>query len=180
MNLQNEVREVIGVGVTSLRLGIAEHMARRVSDEESIAFDMAAFVTADVLDGAILREHDMDTPIRRVADGIVDHISIARVMTEVAKNNTTAQPYIGILATRAVIVGGLNLFHLVKTGEVTKGQNKQKATNLATAVFGVVAASGNKPLTHITGSIAAAISLATAPVHLQDVGMRHSGQYREL
>lgn len=180
MSSESLASEVAGVAVTSLRLGIAEHMAQRVSHHESIASGMAVFVASDILDGVILRKHDMDTPLRRIADGVVDHISVGRVMIEVARNNPQARPYIGLLATRAVLVGGLNALHLTQTGEVTKGKYKQKATNIAMAAFGVVAASGNKPLTHITGLLASAVAISTAPHHFRELGKSHDGDYREL
>lgn len=180
MSSENICSELVGVAVTSLRLGIAEHMAGQVAEEKSIVSSMASFVAADILDGAILRKYDMDTPIRRIADGVVDHLSVGRVMIEVARNNSSARPYIGILATRAAIVGSLNAVHLARTGEVTKGRHKQKATNLATAAFGIAAASGNKPLTHITGLFASVIAVSTAAHHFRGLGKRRDGVYREL
>lgn len=172
--------EAIGVALTASRLGIAEHMARRIARHKPIASSMAVFVASDIMDGAILRKHDMDTPIRRVADGIVDNLSVGRVMIEITRNNPAARPYIGVLAVRAAFVGGLNALHLAETGEVTKGSSKQKLTNLGMAAFGIAAASGNKPLTHITGLLASAIAISTAPSHLQDIGRHHEGEYREL
>lgn len=141
---------------------------------------MAAFVAADVLDGVILRKFDADTPTRRVADGIVDHLSVARVGYEVAKTNPESRPYLAVLAARAVAVGGLNLAHLVKTGEVTKGQTNQKATNLATAAFATLSANEGSIATHISGGIASVIALSTITPHFKELGEQHSEGIRKL
>ena len=141
---------------------------------------MAVFVAADTLDGAVLRQFNLDTPVRRITDGLVDHLSVARVMLEVARQKPEARPYIGILALRAAVVGGLNLTHLLKTGEVTKGRLNQKATNLAMAGFALTALSGNKKATQITGSIAAGIAAWTATAHLRELGNVHPSGLREL
>ncbi|MDB5165529.1 MAG: hypothetical protein JWM00_419 [Candidatus Saccharibacteria bacterium] len=128
-------------------------MARRVDQHKPICGHMAAFVIADVLDGAILRKFNADTPMRRVADGVVDHLSIARVTYEITKTNPASVPYAIVLAARAIAAGTFNSVHLLKTGEVTKGQSYQKATNLATAAFMSMSAGGNETLTHISGGL---------------------------
>ncbi|HMS92877.1 MAG TPA: hypothetical protein PKD28_00680 [Candidatus Saccharibacteria bacterium] len=99
-------KQAFGVGLTAARLGMAERMARRVRDDKSIDGDMAAFVAADILDGAILRKFDADTRTRRVADGVIDHLSEIRVAAEVAKKYPETRGIIGVLAVRAAIVGG--------------------------------------------------------------------------
>lgn len=174
------INEIPGLAITGARLLMAEHMARRVKDDKPIHAQMAAFVIADILDGVILRKFDADTPTRRVADGVVDHLSVARVGYEIANKNPDSQPYLAILAARAALVGGLNLFHLLKTGEVTKGQNNQKATNLATAAFAILAAEDKPALTHISGGIASGVALSTAPQHLQGIGEYHKEGIRRL
>jgi hypothetical protein len=173
-------REAVGVGVTVARYGLAEKMARHVKDEKPITLDMAELITADVLDGEVLRKFDLDTPVRRVADGVVDHLSMARVVCEVAKKYPESRAYIGILAARAVIVGGLNTFHIAKTGEITKGNTNQRATNLATAAFALATVTRNKKLTHITGAIASGIAIATIPVYFKGLGKEHDGEFRQL
>lgn len=155
-------------------------MARRVRKDKPIVNDMAAFIAADVLDGEILRAFDMDTPTRRIADGVVDHVSVARVGYEVAKKHPESTLYISILAARAAVVGALNLAHLMSTGEATKGRWNQKSTNLASAAFALAATSGNKRATHITGMIASGIAIATVGAHLKGLGQKHSKGIREL
>ncbi len=88
--------------------------------------------------------------------------------------------YIGILAVRAAVVGVLNMAHLLKTGEVTKGRLNQEVTNLASADFAVAAASGNENLTHLTDTIASGVAILTAPAHLKGVGKTHEGSIRKL
>ena len=174
------LHEIPGIALTAARYGMAEHMARRVRADKPIAAHMAAFITADVADGALLRQFDSDTPVRRVADGVVDHASVARVACEIWKKHPAAKPYIGILAARAAIVGSLNALHLAKTGEVTKGRRYQKATNLAAAAFALAAASGNRKAAHSAGLIASGVAVATSFAHLKDLGIKHPAGIREL
>lgn len=174
------VKQLVGIGVTSARYGLAERMARRVADEQSIDLDMAAFIGADILDGAILREFDADTRTRRVADGLVDHISEVRVATEVAKKYPETRGYIGILAVRAAFVGGLNLFHLIKTGEATKGGVYQRTANLVAAGFALVATRGNERATRVAGAVAAGVAIGTGIMRLKGLGKRHDGITRNL
>ncbi len=172
--------EAIGVGVTAARYGLAEKMARHVRDDKPIGLDMTELIMADVLDGEILRKFDMDTPARRVADGVVDHLSMIRVVGEVAKKYPDSRLYIGILAARAALVGGLGAYHLAQTGEITKGNGKQRITNLATAAFALAAVTGNKKLTHITGAIASGVAVATVPAYFKGLGRLHDGEFRQL
>lgn len=176
----NKVSEALGIALTGARYLLAERMAKHVKNDELVALDMAMIVVADIFDGVLLRKFDLDTPNRRLADGIVDHMTVARVASEVAKKNEASRPYIGILAARAAVVGALNAEHLRRTGEVTKGQVNQKATNLAMAAFGLAAASGNKRLTHLTGGIASGVAVATAFAHTKGLGENHPGGIRKL
>lgn len=144
MEKLNIAKEIPGLAITAAWYGIAECIARKVGNNEPVAGDLAAFIAADILDGAILRKFNADTPLRRIADGVFDHLSKIRVGYETAKKNPNAQPYLGIIAARAALVGSANALHLARTGEVTKGQNKQRAANLATTAFGLVAMTGNK------------------------------------
>lgn len=176
----NGIREIRGLALTAARYGMAEKMAEKVRAEEPITANLAAFVAADIADGVVLREFDLDTPARRLADGVVDHLSVARVGYEVGNKHPEAKPYIGILAVRAALVGTANLIHLIKTGEVTKGRSKQKATNLATAAFALVATNGNRKATNVAGSIASIIAVVTAVPHFKGIGKKHSNGIREL
>lgn len=180
MDRQSVASEIPGLILTAARYGMAELMAEKVRDDKQIGLDLAAFVVADIADGAILRKFDMDTPVRRVADGIVDHLSVARVVYEIAKKHPEARPHIGVLAARALAVGVLNYVHLARTGEVTKGRSKQKATDLATAAFSLVALTGNKKATQIAGVVASGIALTTAVSHLKGLGKQHESGIREL
>jgi hypothetical protein len=168
----NKLHEGLGIALTGARYLLAERVARRVRDDKSIVLDMAVLVAADIFDGVLLRKLGLDTPARRVADGAVDHLSVARVMGELAKKNEAARPYIGILAARAAVVGTLNAEHWCRTGEVTKGGSNQKATNLATK--------GNDTLTHIAGSVASGIAIGTAFAHTKDMGVTHEEGIRKL
>ena len=176
----NGTREIPGFLLTAARYGMAEQTAKKVQADEPIAADLAVFVAADIADGAILREFNLDTPARRLADGIIDHLSVVRVGYEVGKKYPEAIPYIGILAVRAALVGAANLVHLFKTGEVTKGRSNQKATNLASAAFALVATRGNEKATHVAGSIASVIAVTTAIQHFKGIGKKHSNGIREL
>jgi len=173
MQKSQKIKEAVGIALTASRYGLAENMARRIKSEKPIILAMAALITADVLDGVVLRKFDCDTSARRVADGVIDHASVARVASEVAVKHPDTIPYIGVLATRAAVVGVLNLYHLAKTGEVTKGQDKQRATNLATALFAIAAASGNKKLTHVAGVFASGVAISTIPHYFKKLGQAH-------
>lgn len=176
----NKFGEVIGIALTGARYLLAEKTAQHLKDDKPIFIDMAILVMADILDGVVLRQFDLDTPKRRVADGVVDHASVARIMFELAQKNDATKPYIGILAARAVTVGALNTEHFRRTGEVTKGQASQKATNLAMTAFGLVANTGNRTMTHIAGGIASGIAVTTAFAHTKDLGKIHPEGIRKL
>lgn len=189
MKLQRPSVEIAGAALTAARYPIAEVMARRVRNNQPIGMLMAAAVATDIWDGQILRalsgETQLDTPLRRIVDGTIDHMTVLRVAYEVALKNPDSRPYIGVIASRAALAAaGLNGAHLLKTGEVTKGRKYQKATHLTTALFGLVAASEygkqHPALTHATGLIAASVAVATAPAHLRGLGNKHDGEYRLL
>lgn len=166
--------------MTASRYAIAEHMARRISDEQPIITEMLGYIAADIVDGAVLRQFDRDTSIRRIADGVVDHLSVARVAFETAKKYSETRPYIAALAGRAVLVGCLNYAHLHTTGEVTKGGWNQKVTNLAMAAFALVAQTGNSKATNIAGGIASGIAFTTSFAHLRGIGRPHPENIRCL
>lgn len=180
MSKRSIAKEIPGLLITGARYGMAERIARKVRDDEPVTADLAGFVAADIADGAILRKFDADTPLRRVADGVVDHLSMARVSYEAAKKHPASRLYFGVLAVRAALVGGADALHLAKTGEVTKGRGMQRAANLAAAAFGLVALTGNKKATHVAGAVAAGVSLATALPHFKGVGIRGESGVREL
>lgn len=177
---KNVVKEIPGLIITVARYAMAERIAREVRENRPVTTDLAGFVVADILDGAILRKFNADTPVRRVADGVVDHLSMGRVAYETAKKNPDSKAYLGILAARAALVGGANALHFAKTGEVTKGQNKQRVANLATAAFGLVALTGNKRATHIAGVLASGIAIVTVTPHFRNIGKRNESGMRKL
>ncbi|HCR55448.1 TPA: hypothetical protein DIV49_00595 [Candidatus Saccharibacteria bacterium] len=177
---KNLLREVPGLALTGARYLLAENIARRVQNDQPIGVRLAAFIAYDILDGAILRLFDADTPVRRVADGAVDHASMLRVGTAISQRYPEAKPYAIALGARAVVVGALNAAHYKMTGEVTKGQSKQRATNLATAAMAQIATYKNERNTHLSGLLANGIAYATIPTHLKDIGKTHEGGIRKL
>ncbi len=179
MLIKHITKEIPGLVITAARYGMAERMARQVRNDTPIP-PMLAFIAADILDGEILRAFNADTPARRIADGVVDHASAARIAYEIGKKYPASRAYIGILAARAAVVGALNLAHLASTGEVTKGRWNQKSTNLAMAAFALTATSGNKRATHITGLIASGIAITTVGAHFKSLGKKHAKGIREL
>ena len=60
----SRLRELASVGLTALRYGGAEYIARRARDGKPIGRALGAFMVADVADGQILD----DTPARRVTE----------------------------------------------------------------------------------------------------------------
>lgn len=180
MKFAHPMVESLGIAVTGSRLYIAENIARRAAEDRPIFLQTCAFAAADLADGEVLRAIGMETPLRRVADGVVDHVAVGRVLYKIGEKNEGARPYIGILAVRAAVVAALNYTHLSMTEQVTKGRTKQRATNIAIAAFGVAAASGNRTMTHASGLLASAVAIATAPAHLTGLGVRSAGVYREL
>jgi len=89
MRKNNVAKEIPGLILTGARYVMAERIARKVDSDEPVATDLAGFVAADILDGAILRRFNADTPLRRVADGVVDHLAMARVGYETIKKTPT-------------------------------------------------------------------------------------------
>lgn len=178
--MRSKIGEYAGIALTCSRYAIAENIAQRVKHDKPIAAQLTAFIIADILDGVVMRQFDLDTKARRVADGVIDHLSVARVAKEVFAKNEVSQPYIAVLGARAVAVGALDLIHLERTGEATKGQKNQKLTNLATAIFAVSANTRSENLTHASGFVASTIALSTAPAHLKELGVKHENGIREL
>ena len=178
--MNNIAKEAIGVGVTVARLGIAEWVARRVRAEESIYLPLATFVAADILDGVLLRKVDMDTPVRRVTDGVVDQLSIARVAYETAQKHPETRKHIAALALRAAAVGAANIWHLQKTGEVTKAGNKQRLMGLAAAAFAAIASRGQTAHTEAAGAAMLAVGVITGESYFRGVGVRNDGAIRDL
>jgi phosphatidylglycerophosphate synthase len=174
------VKEIPGIALTAGRYLLADRVARRVEEDKPIALDMAVLMIADVLDGVLLRKFNADTPVRRIADGVVDHASMARVAHSVSKKFPETKPYIKILTARAIAVGALNTVHLELTGEATKGRMNQKLTNIATAAFALTAVKGNKDATDFVGGLASGVALSTLPAHLKDVGVKHPEGIRNL
>jgi len=66
MNEKNVVKEIPGLIITVARYAMAERIAREVRENRPVTTDLAGFVVADILDGAILRKFNADTPVRRV------------------------------------------------------------------------------------------------------------------
>lgn len=174
------VGELPGLVLTASRLVLAKNIADRLKEGRPYAAQMAAFVAADILDGKVLRMFDADTPTRRAADGIVDHASQALVMKEAWGGGSAARRYISILAARAAIVGGLNLAHYKLTGEVTKGNNYQRAANLSTAAFALAVGTSKPKVIHAFGVASAAINIATAFANVRDLGKKHPNGVRNL
>lgn len=79
------LREIPGLLLTGSRLLLADRIAKKIKSDRPVALDLAGFVAADIADGEILRKFNADTPIRRVADGVVDHASMIQVGYETAK-----------------------------------------------------------------------------------------------
>lgn len=170
MNEQVKSHEAPGLLLTGARYIWAERIARRVRDDKPVTGEVIGFIAADILDGVILRKFNADTPIRRAADGIVDQVSMARVIWEAGRKDSATWPYLGMLATRALLIAGANGLHFAKTGEVTKGGNKQRAANLALAAFGLISLAGNKKATHFAGIAASGVAAITAVPHFHGVG----------
>ena len=154
MDKASVAKEIPGLIITGARYGMAERIARKVSSDKPVAVDMIGFVAADILDGAILRKFNADTPLRRVADGVVDHLSMARVAYETAKKKPESRLYLGVIAARAALVGGANALHLAKTG--------------------------NRKATHIAGVVASGVAIATAVPHFKNIGKAHKDGIRKL
>jgi hypothetical protein len=178
--LGRAAKEIPGVLLTGSRYLLAERMAQNVKKNKPITNLMAGFVLADLLDGAVLRKVNMDTPARRTADGIIDHLSMWRLGKAMADNDSEVRPYFQFLIARAAMVGTLNTFHLLVTGEVTKGQNHQRAANLSVAAFAVAAQYENDFVTRIAGSVAVAVNAVTVVPHLRDLGQQHDDGVRKL
>ncbi|MBP9852509.1 hypothetical protein KBC77_00830 [Candidatus Saccharibacteria bacterium] len=101
-------------------------------------------------------------------------------MNQIAKSYPQTIRYILALSARAGIVGAMNATHLLRTGEVTKRQNWQRAANLSSALFAVVAATGNQKATKFTGLLAVGIGAVTAIQHAKDLGIPHEEGIRKL
>ena len=166
----NSFQEIPGITLTMARYPLAEYVAKKVKDCESATLGMLALITADIYDGKFLRRFNADTPTRRVADGVVDQISIFRMV----------QLPLKLMAMRALAVGAINLAHYLKTGEVTKGGKCQKVSNLAIAACIVSAARDSESQVRQVSWIAAGVSATTGLASLKGFGKQHDGKIRQL
>ena len=169
-------RELASVGLTALRYGGVEYIARRARDGKPIGSALAAFMVADVADGQVLD----DTPLRRVTDGVVDTAAVVRVMYELGKRYPEARAGIAAVALGQAATGAANAYHLAKTGEVTKGGRYKRAANIATAMLAIIAARGNPRRTRLAGGIAAGVVAATTVPHLRGIGKPTGKKVRRL
>lgn len=189
-NLSDIAEEAIGFAATVGRYALtAFPMTRRARRGESILGHGVAAIVADVWDGELTRRMSRwllgraaeDTPFRRITDGVLDQATVFQVGYEVAKRNPSARPYLAAITVRSIVAGGgLNGVHMLTTGEVTKGRNWQRATNITAGIFGIAAASGNRTATNITGVIASAVAWGTAPIHYREFRQRKNRVFREL
>lgn len=74
----------------------------------------------------------------------------------------------------------MNTTHLLLTGEVTKGQKWQRAANLTSAAFAMVAVTDNKKAMRSFGLLAVATAIITGIVHAKDIGVTHPNNIRKL
>ena len=172
----SRLREMASVGLTALRYGGVEYIARQARDGKPIGPALAAFMVADVADGQILD----DTPLRRVTDGVVDTAAVVRVMYELGKRYPEARAGIAAVALGQAATGAANAYHLAKTGEVTKGGRYKRAANIATAMLAIIAARGNPRRTRLAGCIAAGVVAATTVPHLRGIGKPTGKKVRRL
>lgn len=156
------MKEALFTAITAGRLIPALMLSRRIESHQPIAGLMAGIVIADLLDGVEARQHDADGPVRRVADSLVDMVSIGLGMSALYRSNPTARPYILALAARETFVSVGNTINYAKTGEVLKGDNLHKLASLSIASYALAANRGNKTATHATGLMAVAINYRLA------------------
>jgi len=146
------MREIPGAALTLARLPLGWDLAHAVAERytaddvirpsmQTLVGKAGVMVAADVADGAALRMmkglfsgdegmYGADTPLRRTADGVVDQAQQLAVAVEIYRHDPDSRTAIKIIAGRALAVGAINMAHLVKTGEVTKGGWAQKIANL--------------------------------------------------
>jgi hypothetical protein len=174
------LKSLPGIALTVPRLMLADRIARRVESGADITTDMLLFVAWDILDGAVLRQVGLDDRPRRVLDGVIDQLSIARVGMSTYRTYPEAKPYVRTFVARAALVGAINCAHFLLTNEVTKGQIWQKSSNVAAAVFSVVAARGDEGHTRLAGKMASVITVVSGLGHLKGFGQMHNNGVREL
>lgn len=150
-------KEALAIGATLGRLLIAQKMVKNIEKRQSIATSLGIFLAADLADGVIARQFDVDTPLRRFADAAVDRVSVFRVGWAMSQVYPATQPYFKLLAARDVIVSASNAVHYWRTGEVTKGDGLHKAGSLSIAGFALCASTGNEFLTNISGIASTAL-----------------------
>lgn len=173
-------KELVGIGVTFARYGLAERTAKHVREDKPIFMDMLGVISADLMDGVILRKFEMDTPTRRLADGIVDYLSIARVGAEVATKHPETRPYLGALAIRSLLVGGLNITHQALTGEITKSSSRHRLTTLSAAAFALTAVRGKNNESNLAGAGMVGIAIINTPPYLKGLGRTNSDGIRHV
>jgi phosphatidylglycerophosphate synthase len=152
----------LAIGLTVIRLPLAERMARKTERKESIGLELGLFILADIADGVLARKLKVDTPKRRFADAVVDRVSVLRVGWAMSKANPVSKPFLQGLAGRELIVAGANAVHYLRSGEVVQGHGIHKLGTLSTALFGLAASTGNVLATKTTGLAANIINYGLA------------------
>jgi phosphatidylglycerophosphate synthase len=98
---------------------------------------VGAVVTADIADGVVARKLDVDTNGRRIADAVVDRLSILTAFGAAAQQNPEVLGWYAPLAIRgSIIAAGSNLCFWLRN-KLVLGGNFHKLASLSTAGLGV-------------------------------------------
>jgi phosphatidylglycerophosphate synthase len=111
-------------------------VAIRRSTAEAIGV-VALIVFADLADGSLARWSQADSDTRRIADAVVDRVSIHAPFLLVVHMHPDLGRYYWLLLTRDVVLAGSSSFLLFSHKRFVTGDRWHKAASLSAAALGI-------------------------------------------
>lgn len=155
--LTHQQKEAIAISATLARLIITRRLVKDIKERKNLVVSMGVFLAADIADGVLARKLEVDTPLRRFTDAVVDRVSIFEAGYAMSKVNPTSRPYFALLGVREMVATTANAVHYLRTGEAVQGEGLHKLGSMSVALFALAASTGDKQLTHITGVASTAL-----------------------
>ena len=138
-NQNLSVRNNVMLAVTGARLGLLPELVDAIQDHSlaRTAALVGAVTIADLADGMVARKLEVDTNSRRIADAVVDRITIWSAFGAAVHTDPSLLAWYTPLAVRgAVIATGSNLCFWTKN-KLVLGGNFHKLASLSQAALGI-------------------------------------------
>lgn len=129
--------ELLLIGVTVSRLGLAYGLVNAVDGPFMASAPwLTAIVLADVPNGILARRLGADTPLRRIADSVVDRITVGSAFVAFLAARPEFWIMLAPIMIRGAIVGTISATCLLFKGTIVTGRNAHKLGSLSVALMG--------------------------------------------